>query len=280
MRDAVGAAPTGSRWPAATARRRSSRRSPPSTACPTPASRPARATTSRSTSASTATTSSARSTRSSTAASGVVDLAEVNGRVFVNNVSLGLYAEAVQREGYRDAKLRTLLDTVPGRARPATAASSTCAGPGRAATSTAPAPRSWSPTTATGSAAPSARARARGSTTACWASRSSAPRPGAARAAGALQRPWREWSAPAFDVDAERPGPGRHRRRGARAEPPLRFRIRPGVLRVRIARAAPRRLAVGDRCRRAPGRRRRAGADRRRPRTRTRPPPPRRPAWT
>ena len=42
-----------------------------------------------------------------------VDLAEVNGRVFVNNVSLGLYAEAVQREGYRDAKLRTLLDTVP-----------------------------------------------------------------------------------------------------------------------------------------------------------------------
>ena len=42
-----------------------------------------------------------------------VDLAEVNGRVFVNNVSLGLYAEAVQRAGYRDAKIRTLLDTVP-----------------------------------------------------------------------------------------------------------------------------------------------------------------------
>ena len=42
-----------------------------------------------------------------------VDLAEVNGRVFVNNVSLGLYADAVQRKGYRDAKLRTLLDTVP-----------------------------------------------------------------------------------------------------------------------------------------------------------------------
>src|SRR5438128_6874827 len=42
-----------------------------------------------------------------------VDLAEVNGRKFVNNVSLGLYAEAVQRSGYRDAKLRTLLDTVP-----------------------------------------------------------------------------------------------------------------------------------------------------------------------
>src|SRR5262249_45513054 len=43
----------------------------------------------------------------------VVDLAEVNGRVFVNNVSLGVYAEAVQREGYRDAKLRTIADTAP-----------------------------------------------------------------------------------------------------------------------------------------------------------------------
>ena len=42
-----------------------------------------------------------------------VDLAEVNGRVFVNNVSIGLYAEAVQREGYREAKLRTILDTLP-----------------------------------------------------------------------------------------------------------------------------------------------------------------------
>ena len=46
-----------------------------------------------------------------------VDLAEINGRVFVNNASLGIYAEAVQREGYRDAKLRTMLDTMPGRPR-------------------------------------------------------------------------------------------------------------------------------------------------------------------
>jgi diacylglycerol kinase family enzyme len=43
----------------------------------------------------------------------VVDLAEVNGRVFVNNVSLGVYAEAVQRTGYREAKLETIADTVP-----------------------------------------------------------------------------------------------------------------------------------------------------------------------
>ena len=42
-----------------------------------------------------------------------VDLAEVNGRVFVNNVSLGVYAESVQKQEYRDAKIRTILDTVP-----------------------------------------------------------------------------------------------------------------------------------------------------------------------
>ena len=40
-----------------------------------------------------------------------VDLAEVNGRPFVNNVSLGIYGEAVRRSGYRDAKVRTLLET-------------------------------------------------------------------------------------------------------------------------------------------------------------------------
>lgn len=42
-----------------------------------------------------------------------VDLAAVNGRVFVNNVSIGLYANAVQRPAYRDAKLRTLVAIAP-----------------------------------------------------------------------------------------------------------------------------------------------------------------------
>ncbi|HVW45500.1 MAG TPA: diacylglycerol kinase family protein [Solirubrobacterales bacterium] len=42
-----------------------------------------------------------------------VDLATVNGRVFVNNVSIGLYANAVRRPAYRDAKLRTLAAMAP-----------------------------------------------------------------------------------------------------------------------------------------------------------------------
>jgi len=40
-----------------------------------------------------------------------IDVAEVNGRMFLNNVSLGIYGDAVQQPGYRDAKLRTLVDT-------------------------------------------------------------------------------------------------------------------------------------------------------------------------
>ena len=42
-----------------------------------------------------------------------IDLAEVNGRVFVNNASLGLYAKIVQSPEYRDAKLRTAADLLP-----------------------------------------------------------------------------------------------------------------------------------------------------------------------
>jgi diacylglycerol kinase family enzyme len=52
-----------------------------------------------------------------------IDVAEVNGRLFLNNVSLGIYGDAVQRASYRDAKVRTLLETTaevlgPSRAAP------------------------------------------------------------------------------------------------------------------------------------------------------------------
>jgi diacylglycerol kinase family enzyme len=40
-----------------------------------------------------------------------IDVAEVNGRLFLNNVSLGIYGDAVQNPGYRQAKLRMLLET-------------------------------------------------------------------------------------------------------------------------------------------------------------------------
>jgi diacylglycerol kinase family enzyme len=40
-----------------------------------------------------------------------IDVAEVSGRLFLNNVSLGVYGDAVRQPGYRDAKARTLLET-------------------------------------------------------------------------------------------------------------------------------------------------------------------------
>ena len=40
-----------------------------------------------------------------------IDVAEVNGRLFLNNVSLGIYGQAVRQSSYRDAKVRTLLAT-------------------------------------------------------------------------------------------------------------------------------------------------------------------------
>lgn len=43
----------------------------------------------------------------------VVDLAEVNGRVFVNNASMGAYAKVVGSDDYRDAKIRTALTKLP-----------------------------------------------------------------------------------------------------------------------------------------------------------------------
>jgi diacylglycerol kinase family enzyme len=42
-----------------------------------------------------------------------IDLADVNGRTFVNNVSLGIYAQIVASEEYRDARLRTAANALP-----------------------------------------------------------------------------------------------------------------------------------------------------------------------
>jgi diacylglycerol kinase family enzyme len=43
----------------------------------------------------------------------MIDLATVNGSVFVNNVSLGVYARIVQSQEYRDAKLETATRMLP-----------------------------------------------------------------------------------------------------------------------------------------------------------------------
>ncbi len=166
-----------------------------------------------------------------------VDLADVNGRVFVNNVSLGLYASAVQRTGYRDAKLRTLLETAPEMLGPnGTGLDLRWAGPGGHEHSSGIAILVSNNRYRLGRAVGSGT-RPRiddgllGVTVA-----------GAARGRGARrgpQRPWREWSAPSFEVGADHPVPAGIDGEAVVLDAPLRFRIRPGVLRVRVARNHP-----------------------------------------
>ena len=65
-----------------------------------------------------------------------------------------------------------------------------------------------------------------------------APRGGGAEDR-APQRPWREWTAPAFEVDSSGPVAAGIDGEATYLEPPLHFAIRPQVLRVRVARAHP-----------------------------------------
>lgn len=167
-----------------------------------------------------------------------VDLAEVNGRVFVNNVSLGLYAEAVQREGYREAKLRTILDTLPDVLGPeGEGLDLRWTGPGGSEHSSGAAilvsNNRYRLGKAVGSGTrPNIDDARLGITVA------GAPT-GRGKGHHRPQRPWREWSAPQFEVLADAPIAAGVDGEALVLEPPLRFRILPGVLRVRIARAHP-----------------------------------------
>jgi Diacylglycerol kinase catalytic domain len=163
----------------------------------------------------------------------LVDLAEVNGRVFVNNVSLGLYAMAVQRPGYREAKLRTLLDTVPDVLGPAGSGLDLAwRGPGGHEHHSGAAVLVSNNRYRLGRAVGSGT-RPRIDDGLLGITVASAP---TGRAYGRLaQRPWREWSAPEFDVRSDHPVPAGIDGEAVILDPPLHFRIRPGVLRVRIA---------------------------------------------
>ena len=167
-----------------------------------------------------------------------VDLAEVNGRVFVNNVSLGLYAEAVQRAGYRDAKLRTLLDTVPDTLGPdGSELDMRWTGPGghvhRGGAAVLVSNNRYRLGHAVGSGT---RPRIDDGLLGVTVVGSSS---GGSQGGGLFQRPWREWCAESFEVDSERALPAGIDGEALVLDAPLLFRIRPRVLQVRIARRHP-----------------------------------------
>jgi len=169
-----------------------------------------------------------------------VDLAEVNGRVFVNNVSLGLYAEAVQREGYRDAKLRTILDTAPDVLGPRPSGPSVALRwrdpDGADHESAAVILVSNNPYRLGNAVGSGMRPRLDGGELGVAAL--SAPQ-GPPPPPGKRVRGWGQWTTPTFEVDSSQPVPVGVDGEALVLDPPLRFTSRPGVLRVRIARQHP-----------------------------------------
>ncbi|MGH2925069.1 MAG: diacylglycerol/lipid kinase family protein, partial [Solirubrobacterales bacterium] len=166
-----------------------------------------------------------------------VDLAEVNGRVFVNNVSLGVYAEAVQRDGYREAKLKTILDTLPAVLGPeGDGVDLRWRGPAGEPQSGGAAILVSNNVYRLGHAVGSGT-RPRIDDGLLGVTVVAAP--GDTQAGGASRRPWQQWSSPGFEVAADGPIPAGVDGEALVLDAPLRFVIRPGVLRVRIARAHP-----------------------------------------
>lgn len=158
-----------------------------------------------------------------------VDLAEVNGRVFVNNVSLGLYADAVQREGYRDAKLHTVLDTVPefGGSRPSAGTDLRFERSGDEPAGHAIVVMVSNNSYRLGNLIGSGT-RPRIDDGRLGLAVLESPSDG--------YRPrLRQWDAPTFEVDSDGPLPAGVDGEALVIDPPLRFTIRPGALRVRIA---------------------------------------------
>jgi diacylglycerol kinase family enzyme len=164
-----------------------------------------------------------------------VDLGEVNGRVFVNNVSLGVYADAVGRERYRGSKLRTLMDTLAETLGPdGEAAELRWVDPdGKAQRSTALIlvsnnPYLLGPTLGSGT-----RPRLDGGMLGIVDFHP----PVAGESSSAAR--WRELTAPELEIEAEGPVPIGVDGEALVLEPPLRFRIRPKALRARIAPGHP-----------------------------------------
>jgi diacylglycerol kinase family enzyme len=161
-----------------------------------------------------------------------VDLGLVSDRTFVNNVSLGLYAEAVQHEGYRGAKIRTLLDT-------ASTVLSRDAGSTRELRWTGPdgsPQRQAAVILVSNNVYRLGRAIGSGTRPRLDAGRLGIAVMGAPEANDSRRRrPLRQWSATTFVVGCDSDVPVGVDGEALVMRPPVTFRVRPGALRVRIA---------------------------------------------
>ena len=165
-----------------------------------------------------------------------VDLADVNGRVFVNNVSLGLYAEAVQQPGYREAKLSTLLESVPDMLGPdAKPRKLAWVGPDGRESGVAILVSNNRYRLGPGVGSGTRPRLDHGRLGIAVVSPSAQSDEGAHR----TQLGTEQWTDRRFRIDADDPVPAGIDGEAVMLDPPLRFRTMPAALRVRIAAAHP-----------------------------------------
>ena len=176
-----------------------------------------------------------------------IDLAFVNERIFVNNVSLGIYAEIVQSEAYRDAKLATAEKLLPELLGPrAEPFDLRFVGPdGVERRSAQLLLVSNNPYELDSLVAAGSRARLDTGRLGIVAVEITGPAEAAKLASlEAVRRlqtfdGWSEWSASAFQVDSGSPVAAGIDGEAVVLEPPLRFTIAPSALRVRLPPSAP-----------------------------------------
>ncbi len=161
-----------------------------------------------------------------------IDMAEVNGRIFLNNVSLGIYGDAVRRSAYRDAKVRTLLETAAEVMGPSAEAPALYLADdlGREHRHLAVVLVSNNPYALDRPLAQGTRPTLGGGQLGIVV----------VDAPGDSPRPLgRAWSAPRMEVSAPEPVHAGVDGEAVELSPPLRFAIRPGALRVRISSRHP-----------------------------------------
>jgi diacylglycerol kinase family enzyme len=156
-----------------------------------------------------------------------IDVAEVNGRLFLNNVSLGIYGDAVRQPTYRDAKARTLLETAAEVLGPSAAAADLqlLDDSGRLHRNPAVVLVSNNPYSLVPPRPPGTRPTLDNGQLGIVVL--DTPRPG--------KSPGRTWSALRLEVTATAPVHAGVDGEAVGLTPPLEFVIRPGALRVRIS---------------------------------------------
>jgi diacylglycerol kinase family enzyme len=176
-----------------------------------------------------------------------VDLASVNGRVFVNNASLGLYAKVIQSPEYRDAKLSTAATVLPDVLGPdAKPLDLRFRGPDGEHPSAHLILVSNDPYQLDTLGGMGTRERldlgVLGIVVAMIDDAAQARRFMALEAAGQVRRfpGWQEWSTPRFDVGSGGPVEVGIDGEALLLDPPLVFTSLPGALRVRLPRRAVR----------------------------------------